>query len=88
MTKQPQVEFFIDTYNKTAYQHILSIINAGNIDAVDEKHNVQIINVQDDDETSYFHLKGSWEAYKTFLQPHGENNKDPKNHYSLTHYAE
>jgi hypothetical protein len=88
MTKQPHVEFFIDTFNKAAYQHIQSIISVGNVDDVDEKYNVHIVNIQHDDETSYFHLKGSWEAYKTFLHPHGVNTKDPKNQYSLTHYQE
>jgi hypothetical protein len=89
MTKQPLIEFFIDTYNKEAYQNILSIINTCNIDDVDEKYNVHVTRIHEDGEDChYFYLKGSWDAYKCFMMPSSVNNQDPKYHYSLAHYEE
>lgn len=87
--KEKKIEFFIDTYNKKAYQNILSIISINNIDDVDEKYNVHVIRIHEDGEDcNYFYLKGSWAAYNCFLQPLKANTEDPRYHYSLSHYEE
>jgi 5,10-methenyltetrahydromethanopterin hydrogenase len=81
------IEFFIDTHNTEAFEHVMCIINMHSSEDVDEKYFIQVI--RDIDEgcgAHYMCLKGTWHSYKLFLpKPNGD---DKKYHYSLTHYEE
>jgi len=81
------IEFFIDTSNTEAFEHVMSIINMHSSEDVDEKYFIQVI--RDIDEgcgVHYMCLKGTWHSYKLFLhEPNSDNNKY---YYSLTHYEE
>lgn len=90
--KNNKIEFFIDTYTKEAYDHILSLISINNADDVDARFNVQLLhNHEDSEDCRYLHLKGTWEAYKVFIAPPKMDLNKPDNacyHYSLCHYEE
>lgn len=90
--KNNNIEFFIDTHNKEAYNHILSLISINNADDVDLRFNVQLLHDDEDGgDSRYLHLKGTWEAYSVFIIPAKIDLNQPDNtcyHYSLCHYEE
>lgn len=88
-----KIEFFIDTYSNEAESHVMQVISTHNSADADEVYHMDIINVHRELEetTCYFHVKGSWEAYKLFTDNRGKDLdilENKKYFYSLTHYEE
>ena len=87
-----QIEFFIDTHNIEAFNYITGLIQECNSK---NDQSVQLVKLHEDGPGAhYFYLKGTWDAYETFLTPQRTYRIDldlPENRkycYSLTHYEE
>jgi len=92
MTQKKKIEFFIDTYREAAHRHIMETISAFNDSDVDDSYHIRVMSIHEEDaNTHYFHLVGTWEAYRLFLRTPNVDLNLPKNdkyHYSLTHYED
>ena len=85
------IEFFVDAHNVEAYNHVMETISIGNAADADMRFNTVLVNCHKDDGAYYFHLKGSWDAYRMFLRTPNVDLNQPANAkycYSLSHYEE
>ncbi len=85
------IEFFIDAHNTEAYNHIMETISICNASDSDAKFHTLVVSMHREDDSTYFHVKGSWDAYKMFLRKPNVDLNLPENQkylYSLAHYEE
>ena len=78
-----QIEFFIDTYNEDAYDHIVATVLVNN-----SRTNIitQIVNDHQDGDSHFLTLEGTWDSYRSLMPPGDE--KGDHLSYSIHHYYE